>query len=393
MSRSPVLLHAFVLGAVVATFVGGAPLHGQSLLSSAGLGLPAAAPDGRTQMLGGVGVGLSGAGFVPTDPASAGWALLPGISVSGQGGGDRAPDASTSNQARFPLVGIVYPYGSQIYSVSFSGVFSQQWDVEVERDLAFEGQRVGAIDRFRGEGGISTARFGVARRFFEDRVSVGGQIGTHLGSVSRQFSRELNVEDVGPDVEPFQVQGSWRSEGLNAAAGVNWDLSSILRVGGSVTWSEELRLAPTEGTEGAGISVPLPLEWRAGLFATLAPGLGLAASVYRADWSAAAEAMGDAAAPGSVLQWGTGLEWSRARLLGRDFPLAIGYRARDLPFSYLGEAAREQALTGGFSLHLADTETAPLARLHLGMEFGTRTSGAREEDFWRSILTLRLAGR
>jgi len=384
---------SLLFGLTLATLVGASPVQGQSLLSSSGLGLPAAAPDGRTQMLGGVGVGLSGSGFVPNDPASAGWATLPGISVSGQGGRDSAPDASTSNQARFPFVGIVYPYGSQVYSVGFSGVFSQQWDVEVDRDLAFDGQQIRAVDRFRGEGGISTARFGVARRFADDRVSVGAQVGPYLGSVGRRFSRELNADDVGPDVEPFAVEGRWRSEGWNAGVGVNWDVTSILRVGGSVNGSEDLRLVPTEGTAGASVSVPLPLEWRAGLFATLAPGLGLAASIYRADWSEAAQALGDSAAPGVVFQWGTGLEWSRGRLLGRDFPIALGYRSRDLPFSFLGEAAQERALTGGFGFHLADTETSPLARLHVGMEFGTRTSGVREEDFWRTVLTLRLAGR
>ncbi len=369
------------------------PVAAQSLLSASGLGVPVEAPDGRSRMLGNVGVALSGSALLPNDPASAGWALLPGITVSGQAGGEEFPDGGTAYQSRFPFLGVVYPYGEQVFSLAVSGVFSQEWDVEVDRTLDFAGDPVRAVDRFEGRGGVAAARLGVARRLFEDRVSVGVSAGTHLGSVERRFSRELDVEDVGPEVEPFEQEGVWRSSGLTAAAGAHWDVTPLIRVGGSVTWSEDLRLTPAAATDGAGQQVPLPLELRGGVFATLTPGLGLAASVYRADFSDAAAALGDASAPGVVWQWGGGLEWSGATLLGRRFPMGVGYRSRDLPFSFLGEAAQETALSGGVGIHLADAEDTPLARLHVGFETGTRTAGALSEEFWRTTFTLRLSGR
>lgn len=388
----PARLAAPVLAlAAVATL----PLSGsaQSLISASGLGVPTEAPDGRSRMLGSVGVGLSGSALLPNDPASAGWSLLPGIAVSGQAGGETFQDGGTAYQSRFPFLGIVYPHGNQVFSLSLSGAFSQEWDVEVDRILDFAGEEVRAVDRFEGRGGISVARFGVARRFAEDRVAVGANIGSHLGTMERRFSRELNADDVGPEVEPFELDGTWRSGGLTAAAGAHWDVTPLIRLGGSVTWSEDLRLDPTGTTEGTEQRVPIPLELRGGIFATLTPGLGLAASMYRADWSETADVLGDAEAPGVVWHWGAGLEWSGSTLLGRQFPVAVGYRSRDLPFSFLGSAATESALTGGFGIHLAESEGTPLARLHVGYERGTRTAGAVEEDFWRTTFTLRLSGR
>jgi hypothetical protein len=370
-----------------------AGVQAQSLLSASGLGVPTEAPDGRTRMLGGVGVVLSGSAFLPNDPASAGWVLLPGIGVTGQAGGESLADGSTARQSRFPFVGVVYPYGGNVFSLSLSGALSQEWDVEVERILDFAGDPVRAVDRFQGRGGISAARIGVARRIVEDRISVGVQAGSHLGSVERRFSRELEPEDVGPEVEPFQEVGLWRSRGLTAAAGAHWDVTPLIRLGASVTWSDDLLLEPTDGTGGGEVRVPMPLELRAGVFATLTPGLGLAASVERADWTRAAAALGDELAPGVVWRYGAGLEWSGGTVMGRDFPFAVGYRRRDLPFSFLGAAARESALTGGFGIHLAEVDNIPLARLHVGFERGSRTAGATDEDFWRATFTLRISGR
>jgi hypothetical protein len=389
---APVRLAAPVLALAA---VGTLPLPGaaQSLLSASGLGVPTEAPDGRSRMLGSVGVGLSGSALLPNDPASAAWSLLPGIAVSGQAGGETFQDGGTAHQSRFPFVGVVYPHGNQVFSLSLSGAFSQEWDVEVDRVLDFAGEEVRAVDRFEGRGGISVARLGVARRFAEDRVAVGANIGSHLGTMERRFSRELNADDVGPEVEPFELDGIWRSGGLTAAAGAHWDVTPLIRLGGSVTWSEDLRLDPTGNTEGLEHRIPIPLELRGGIFATLTPGLGLAASMYRADWSETVEVLGDADAPGVVWHWGAGLEWAGSTFLGRQFPVAVGYRSRDLPFSFLGSAATESAFTGGFGIHLAESEGTPLARLHVGYERGTRTAGAMEEDFWRTTFTLRLSGR
>lgn len=366
-------------------------LDAQSLLSAGGLGIPNDAPDARSRMLGGVGIGLSGSHLLPHDPAAAGRVLVPGITASMETGWDSPDAGGEASRTRFPSFGLIYPHGGMAYSATFSGVLSQEWEARAQPTINFGDQEVQALDVFRGSGGISAARIGLARAF-GDRLSVGVSAGSHIGTMERSFRRDLNPSDVGEGVEPFRLDGVWRATGATAIAGVNYDVSSSVRVAGSLTWSADLNLEPTGATAGEAIEVPMPREVRAGTFARLGPDLGLAASIYTADWSDAAEALGDESAPGRVWQWGGGLEWSGMSLLGREFPIGIGFRQRDLPFSFLGHQASERAVTGGIGLFLADLEDTPMARVHVSTEFGSRNTVDWEESFVRATVSLRVSG-
>jgi hypothetical protein len=364
----------------------------QSLLSAGGLGMPTDAPDARSRMLGGVGIGMSGSHLLPHDPAAAGRVGLPGISATMEIGTETPEGGERARRTLFPSIGVIYPHGGNVFFATFSGALNQEWEATAQPVIDFGDREVRALDVFRGRGGISAARLGMARPV-TDRISVGASIGSHVGSIERDFRRDLNPSDVGTGVEPFTSEGIWRARGLTAVGGVSIDVSSVLRVAGSVTWSDDLELSPSEDTDGESLRVPMPTELRVGSYATVAPGLGFALSLQTADWTGAAGAMGDEAAPGRVWQWGAGLEWMNFSWLERQFPVALGYRQRDLPFSFLGDAATERAFTGGFGAYLSDLdEVNPLARLHLGLEVGSRTSDDWEESFFRTTVTLRLSG-
>lgn len=369
------------------------PGSAQSLFSAGGLGVPTGAADARARMVGGVGLGLPGGYFSPTDPAAAGWVLLPGISATMESGTESFNGGETSGRTRFPSFGIVYPYGGTVYTAGFTGLLSQEWRSEVTRVIDFgDGLLVDAVDRFQSEGGIGSAQIGVARRFGSS-LSVGVNGGLYLGSVERLFERELDPTDVGPEVEFFSTRGAWRAQGNSVTASASWEPSSTIRVGAGATWSGDLTLEPQGNTTGSAVVVPLPLELRFGGFFTLTPGLGLAVSVSRADWSEAAAAMEDTGSPGTVVRWGVGGEWNAGTLRGRRIPMALGYRGGDLPFSFLGAAASESALTGGFGIHLAETDGIPLALMELGFERGSRQADGAEEDFFRTTVTFRISGR
>jgi len=371
------------------------PGEAQSLFSAGGLGVPTGAADARARMVGGVGIGLSGGYYSPTDPAAAGWLLLPGISASMEAGTESFNGGETTGRTRFPSFGIAYPYGGNVYTAGFTGLLSQEWRSEVTRVIDFgDGLLVDAVDRFQGQGGIGSAQVGVARRLGSS-LAVGVNTGLYLGTVERVFERELDPTDVGPEVEFFSTRGKWRAQGNSVTASASWEPNSTIRVGAGATWSGDLTLEPEGRTTGSALVVPMPLELRVGAFATLAPGLGLAVSMSRADWSEAAAAMEDTDAPGTVLTWGVGTEWNAGTLRGRRVPMALGYRRTDLPFSFLGAAATESALTGGLGIHLAETEGVPLAQVHLGFERGSRRAdgAGAEEDFFRTTVTFRISGR
>ncbi|TVP47286.1 MAG: hypothetical protein EA350_05415 [Gemmatimonadales bacterium] len=380
-------------GAALLEGLAPAPVMAQSLFSAGGIGVPTGAPDGRTRMLGGVGLGLSGGYYSPTDPAAAGWLVLPGISASMESSSEVFGDGEPTGRTRFPFVGIAYPYRGNVYSLGVTGVLSQELRTEVERDIDFgNGLVVDAIDRFESQAGIGSAQVGMARQITPS-LSAGANLGFYLGTVERNFERQLDPSDVGSEVEFFQTGGLWRAEGNSVTTSVSWQPGSTLRLGAGATWSGDLDLVPEGATTGETVSVPLPLVLRLGGYAALTPQLGLTASVSRADWSDAAAALNDDGAPGTVLQWGVGAEWNGGIVRNRRVPLALGYRSGDLPFSFLGEAASESAVTGGFGIHLAETEGIPLALAHVGVERGSRAAGMAEETFWRTTVTFRISAR
>ena len=55
-----------------------------------------------------------------------------------------------------------------------------------------------------------------------------------------------------------------------------------------------------------------------------------------ADWSSLDEDLRGTLSAGGTTSYGVGLELARARLLGRNAPLRVGYRKTELPFSLGG---------------------------------------------------------
>lgn len=365
---------------------------GQSVLAGGGLGVPSEPLDGRARALGNPGVGLFGWSLLPTDPSAAAGLVLPTIfatfqpatsSVEGQPG--------TSGHTRFPVLGIAYPFGENVFSVTMSSFLDPEWEVRVPLLLQLAGEEVEAEDVFRSEGGISQVRFGWARRLTSS-FAMGISAGQLTGSLERTFTRELDPEEVGPDVEPFRSGARWRASGTVVAAGASWDISDIARLGGSVTWANRLELSPVPGSGGGTQRYSLPAEFRLGTMVTLAPRLAATVGATYADWSDVGDDLASGGTRGSVWSYGGGFEWTGTTALGRRMPLRIGFRHQDLPFLFEGEAASERALTGGIGIHLADFDEIPVARLELGFQNGSRSAGPLSESFLRTTLSLRVSG-
>jgi hypothetical protein len=202
----------------------------------------------------------------------------------------------------------------------------------------------------------------------------------------------LDPESVGGGVEAFVVQGRWRASGAFASAGVAWDPSDLLRVSAAVTWTDKLGFSPTTTSTAEGGEYSIPLEWRVGATATLTPGLALSAGVVFADWSDVGQELGEGTTREGSWSYGGGIEWARASLFGRPFPLRIGLRQQDLPFHFDAIPARERTISGGFGLGLVETDGIPIARVDVGFERGSRDAGNLSESFLRTTVSLRLAG-
>jgi hypothetical protein len=364
----------------------------QSLLAHGGLGLPAEALDARTRGLGGVGVGLMGWGIQPTDPAAAAGLRLPSVTASMQSGIASSDGVEgTFGFTRFPVVGVAYPFGENVFSVTLGSWMDADWEARSPVTLQLAGEEVEGLDIFRSRGAMSQVRLGWARRLSES-LALGLSAGSTVGSLERVFTRQLNPDQVGLEVSPFNSGARWDASGVLVTAGVAWDPSSLVRVGSSVAWSNGLRLSPVEGSGGETRTFSVPMEYRLGGTAALSPQLALALGVTYADWSSMDGELEESGTRGSALGWGAGVEWTGSSIWSRPTPFRFGYRSQQLPFLLDGAAGVERAFTGGLGIHLADFEDVPVARVEIGFQRGTREAGDLSETFLRTTVSVRLAG-
>lgn len=367
-------------------------LAAQSLLARGGLGIPSEALDARARGLGGVGVGLVGWGIFPTDPAAAAGLRLPSITATFQPGTASVDgEGGRSGHTRFPVLGLSYPFGANVFTLTMGSVLDSEWDARSPVVLELAGEEVEGTDIYRSRGGIGQVRVGWARRV-TGSLAVGLSAGTQVGSLERTFSRELDPEQVGSDVDPFRTGARWDAAGAVATAGVAWDPSELIRIGGSMAWANGLRLSPVEGSGGESRTFSVPTEYRLGGTGSLSPELALALSMSYADWSRVGDELEDGATRGATWGFGGGVEWTGGSLRDRAMPIRLGYRSQEFPFLVQGEAAGERAFTGGLGIHLADFDDIPVARLEIGIQRGNRDAGDLSERFWRTTVSVRLAG-
>ncbi|MBW3534633.1 MAG: hypothetical protein KY453_05360 [Gemmatimonadetes bacterium] len=373
-----------------------APAAGQSLLATGGLGAPVDAVDARARALGGAAVGLRGGHVSAVDPAAAVDLRVPTVTFTSVTSwiDVREGDAEASvSGTRFPSIGLAYPAGGWgVATLTFGGMLDQRWRIERIGSVELGGRAVETTDRFLSEGGLGAARLGFAHRVAPS-LGVGVSVGALTGEVTRSFTRAFDTLAAGDvPVSDFQASGRWDYSGVTASAGAVVDVSQLLRATASLTWNGTLDASPSGPTEGAGRSYELPLEVRAGASGVLAPGLSATVGVEWADWSDVGNDLVEPSNAGRALAMGGGVEWSDARLLGKDAAIRLGYRRADLPFAFGAADADESAWTGGLGLVLASGGGVTLASVDLSLERGERLSGVLEESFWRAGLTLRVAG-
>ena len=368
-------------------------LAGQSLFGSQGLGMLVEPLDARARALGTLGVGLLGPSLSPTDLASAAGIYLPTAQVTLQPqwvDGELAGQPISTQGTRFPQMGLAYPVPSLggTALLHFESFLDQRWEVQETSVQEFRGTPVPVYDVFRSDGGISTFRLGWAQRVGDD-LSLGVGVGARMGSVTRAFFRIIDVEDLF-DMAPFSTGGEWQYSGLTASLGFQWDPVQALRLGGTVSWSGDLEAKPTELTDGDPVSFDLPTEFRFGASGILTPRLAMSVGFSFADWKSSNELLGPESVAGSVWSYGGGLEWAGPRLGVRNFPIRIGIRKSDLPFTFEGEKPKENVLSGGIGLNLMPPQSGLVGAVDLALEKGTRDAGSLSESFWRATVTFRV---
>jgi len=398
------MIRACVL-AVVAVVIGTGAVTAQSLTSARGPGYVLLPTDGRTSVMGGLGLGLKGFSASLTNPAAVAFAGRRGGVVSLEAVerniqlGDDEGDVGTT---RFPLIRVVFPVRGAVLSVGYGGYLDQSWGLIREGEEMFEGTSVGYTDIMRSDGGVGQFQIGAAFPIGET-LGVGAAVGLLTGRQQVEFRRRFDTALEGI-LDAYTENFSWRYRAPMVQAGVRWDPTDVLQVAGSVTWAGTL-----EGEGVAGRSEPrnldLPLQVAGGASGFLVPGLLAAVSGRWSGWSGTdPDAIGlPTEDPGrsarDTWEFGGGLEWDPERPTARrSYPVRVGVQYRQLPFPFADEAPTERFVGGGVGMRVGPDPANPLAMIDLAVHQGTRTAagngaiGDLTESMWRFTLSLSLFG-
>lgn len=391
--------------AALAGILSAIPAAGQSLTSIRGIGYPVPATDARTEVLGGLGLGLKGMSVSMSNPAAAAGLRRPGAVISvaaleqtaGMGG-----ETDRFGATRFPLVRVFYPVRGVVLTAGYGAYLDQAWGVERTGEQEAGGTTVSFRDFIRSSGGIGQFQLGAAVPV-GSRLAVGGVVGAHTGDQRLQFQRVFDATSLGR-LEPFSDVRTVRYSAPMAQLGLRWDALDVVRLGASFTWAGTLS---ADSVSGRAVSreYDLPLQAAAGVSAYLAPTLLASVSGRWSGWGS----VGDV--PGTALQgetvatgqdtWevGGGLELDNpASRAPRSYPIRLGAQYRQLPFTFGGEVPTEWFVGGGVGMRIGPSADNPLVRADLSVQRGERTAlgGAGTPDLsesaWRFSLSLSVFG-
>jgi hypothetical protein len=391
--------------AALALALSAAPSAAQSLTALRGLGHPLHAAGARAEALGGLGIGLKGLTTPMVNPASAASVARPGAMVAvssidqtGTFGDQREETGAT----RFPLIQVFYPLNRVVLTAGYGSYLDQSWGVIREDEEVTGGGTIPYQDIVQSTGGIGQAQLGVAVPL-GSRLALGAAVGLHTGSQRVEYTRLFDSTSVG-DLRPFTEVTRVEYSAPMAVVGMQWDPSSLLRVGASVAWGGTLSADSVEGPVDD-TEYDLPLRVAAGASGYLGPNLLATVSGRWSGWSSVGRVGGSEPASGAVSRgtdtWevGGGLEWDNpASRATRSFPLRLGGQYRQLPFTFADEAPTEWFVGGGIGMRVGPSDANPLARVDFTVQRGERSAPGNDaipdftETSWRFILSLAVFG-
>jgi hypothetical protein len=377
-----------MLAAACAALLAAAPLAGQSLFGTAGLGVPVQPVDAVGRALGGVGVGLWDFGGSVVNPALGAGLQRRGASVSLENlvlTTDFAGATDRTAATRFPQLQVVVPLGTVVLHAAYGGFLDQSWAVESRTPVPIGGGDVVAQDLFESVGGISQLRLGLGYAI-SPTLGVGAAIGYFGGEqdyrVTRRFEDPSNA-----GLLPYRQRWVRSYSAPLVSLGTRWSPSRFLRTGASVTWGGELTTRAQVG-DPPPADFTLPLQVAAGASALLAPTVIVSAGGEWAGWGATEHGS-------DAWRMGGGAEFRGARLRERVLPLRVGGSFASLPFAPSGQTGTPTEWTAalGAGLILAGEAEAALATGAATIERGGRSAGQLSDAFWRFTVTFSVFGR
>ncbi len=349
----------------VLLLAGAASVTAQGTMSAQGYGYPAGPLSTRALAMGG--------SVSELDPISA---VNPAALTTwgrsglyGQFGPEfRTVDANGSSQEstliRFPLfAGALAVNERLIFGISFSNVLDRTWETQISGYYPVQGgDSVSYRQLFSSKGALTNARFAGAYRL-TNTLRLGAALHFYTGQTSLGIIETFGDSSFAAFTQTtfVNLSGTAVSAGLawspvpTMAIGLSGELGGVMHARRNDTLVTNARVP-----DRAGISV---------LYAGL-PGVSVAADAEWTQWSAM-----NGLAQSSILavdtwDYGIGAEVKIGEIEGSGVPLRVGYRMRGLPFQADLQNVKEQVISFGGGIPLAQNR----ARIDIGILHSTRTA-------------------
>jgi hypothetical protein len=377
-----------------------APLAGQSLFATRGLGLPTAPVDARARALGGIGLGLLGLNTSlvnPADVAGLGRRGIAAVLQPGTASAEIGGETGDLDASRFPVVRVMYPFSSRLVaSIGYGSMLEQSWGVTEDRVEEIGADSVAVTDVIQSTGGIARMSIGVAYQVAPS-LSIGLAGGMHTGNLDRRITRSFADTTIG--LLPFETRLRWDYRGLFATGGVRIDVPDVVRLSSSITLSEDLDINGRD-EEARDDRVKMPVRINAGASGALSSTLLLAlGGEYTGGGTARLFQATDATSMRrSTWRLGGGLEYEGIGSAARSLPIRLGGSWSQLPYFAQDEApATEWAASFGVGFRVQPGQGLAVGDLTIergnrsGLE-STALPGGLSESFWRVTISLSLFG-
>lgn len=364
MIRHPLRTFASLVAVALLTAVSARALAAQGSISGLGFGYPVGGGSVRTNGTGGSFMEFDA--LTPINPAAVGGLTRTVI------GAQAEPELRTltsngvsenSRLQRIPLIMVVFPARRGVaVSLSTASFLDRTFTTTETGAAQIDGAGVSTSDLTNIRGAINDLRAAVGwqinPRF---RVGVGGHIytGEHQATRERTFSDSLAFGNV-LDSSRVTYFGSALSVGGEASLGLGFTVLASYRHGNGID-------ARVRDTVVSNANIPsrtgLALRYDGIVGSVFAVGL------EQTRWSDMRTLGSANSASADARNWHAGAEVSGPRVRGLPLLVRGGYARNQLPFSTVGQIARENRLTAGLGIPVA----REAASIDLSVQRATRS--------------------
>ncbi len=284
---------------------------------------------------------------------------------------DSVADGLQETRFPFGLIGGPIQRSPFSFAISYSTYAERSFEVTTSDTVVLRGERIAVEDRLSSDGSVIDARGALGLRL-SSKLRLGGGIHLIAGSAkvtsARQFDSRLYAS--------LEQRNQLGFSGVGFSGGFVFTPIRRLALAGSVR--SDSKLTATRDSVPAG-SVDLPVSVTGGLYFIPTPAIGFSTTVVWRSWSDAAKDLtGTTEHTFDTWEIGAGIEIGGTDADASRFPLRLGARYAQLPFSPTPDRARELVLALGTAVQFANDR----ATLDASVERAMRDGAGANERAW-----------